>query len=515
MKKQINIIGAISNNNIIGLNNKLPWYKSQDLKYFKKITIGKNSLKKNAIIMGFNTWNSINNKQLSKRINIVIDKNIKQPSILMNLLNKKNNNEWYEKYINSNNPLFINNLDEAILFCKMNEYINDTWIIGGEDIYNKAINNNNINNIYLTKINEDILLPFKEQDTAGRSPACGTLRVPPSINTKYFPNIPNNYKLISNIKCKKDKSLNYLIYNNNNNNIEEYDDLYLNKNEEYQYLNLIKKILEKGVKKDDRTQSGITSYFGEQMRFNLNNTFPLLTTKKVHLKSVIEELLWFLNGKTDVTLLKEKNVNIWNKNTSREYLDNMGLYHLNENDGGPIYGFNFRHFGAKYIDCKTNYTNQGFDQIEYVINELKNNPNSKRILINLWNPNDLNKVSLPACHVLYQFWVNDNKLSCLMYQRSADVGLGMPFNIASASLLTYILGKLTNLKPYELIYSVGDAHIYNNHIKQLEKQIKNIPYEFPTLQIKDRNQTKIEDFIYDDFILENYHHHKSIKMDMY
>ena len=193
----------------------------------------------------------------------------------------------------------------------------------------------------------------------------------------------------------------------------------------------------------------------------------------------------------------------------------MGLYHLNENDGGPIYGFNFRHFCAKYIDCKTNYTNQGFDQIEYVINELKNNPNSKRILINLWNPHDLNKVSLPACHVLYQFWVNDNKLSCLMYQRSADVGLGMPFNIASASLLTYILGKLTNLKPYELIYSVGDAHIYNNHIKQLEKQIKNIPYEFPTLQIKDRNQTKIEDFIYDDFILENYHHHKSIKMDMY
>jgi len=283
---------------------------------------------------------------------------------------------------------------------------------------------------------------------------------------------------------------------------------------EKQYLDQLKYIIEKGTICNDRTGVGTKSLFGCQMRFNLNNSFPLLTTKKMFTKGIIEELLWFLNGKTDSKLLENKGVNIWKDNTSREFLDKLGFTDREEGDGGPIYGFNFRHYGAKYINSNTDYSNSGIDQINNVLRMLKEEPTSRRILINLWDPNIINDMVLPPCHVLYQFRVYGNKLSCSLYQRSGDMGLGIPFNIASASLLTCILAKLSNLEPYELIHTIGDAHIYLNHEEALKEQITREPYDFPTLKILDRNQKSIEDFVLEDFIFENYNCHKAIKMDM-
>ena len=269
-----------------------------------------------------------------------------------------------------------------------------------------------------------------------------------------------------------------------------------------------------GKFKNDRTQTNILSFAGSQSRYSLFNQFPLLTTKKMFFKGIVEELLWFLRGETNAKILKNKGVKIWDKNSSKEYLNSIGLINNEEGDCGPIYGFNFRYFGAKYIDCNTDYTGQGFDQLIDVINKLKNDANSRRIIINLWNPNDLDKVCLPPCHVLYQFIVYDNKLTCSMYQRSGDLGLGVPFNIASASLLTYIIGFLTNLIPYELVHTIGDNHIYLNHIDILKEQINKKPYKFPTLKINNRNQNNVENFILDDFKLNDYKSHEILKMEM-
>lgn len=284
------------------------------------------------------------------------------------------------------------------------------------------------------------------------------------------------------------------------------------KSEETQYLDQLKNILDNGFVTNDRTGVGTKSLFGCQMRFRLDSHFPLLTTKKMFTKGIIEELLWFLRGETDSKILEEKKVNIWKGNTSQELVDKLGLNYI-EGDCGPTYGFNFRHYGAEYINCKTKYTT-GIDQINEVLRMLKDEPDSRRIIINLWNPTIINKVVLPPCHVLYQFRVYGNKLSCSLYQRSGDMGLGIPFNIASASLLTCILAKLSNLEPYELIHTIGDAHIYLNHEEALKEQICREPYDFPVLKIINCNQEKVEDFKLEDFIFENYKSHSKIIMDM-
>jgi thymidylate synthase len=232
------------------------------------------------------------------------------------------------------------------------------------------------------------------------------------------------------------------------------------------------------------------------------------------LKGIIEELLWFLRGDTNSKNLENKGVSIWKGNSCREALDDLGFYDRQDGDCGPIYGFNFRHYGAEYKDCDTNYTNCGYDQVKEVLRLLKEEPTSRRILINLWNPTSLKDTVLPACHVLYQFKVIGNKLSCSLYQRSGDVGLGVPFNIASASLLTIIFAKLSGLEPYELIHTIGDAHIYLDHEDGLKEQITRTPFTFPLLKIIDRSQCNVEDFSIDDFVISNYQCHEKIKLHM-
>ncbi|XP_045480465.1 thymidylate synthase-like isoform X1 [Harmonia axyridis] len=283
--------------------------------------------------------------------------------------------------------------------------------------------------------------------------------------------------------------------------------------EEYQYLNHIKNILNKGVKKSDRTGVGTLSIFGAQMRYTLNESFPLLTTKRVFWRAVVEELLWFIRGSTNALKLREKNVNIWDANSTREYLDSIGLPHRVEGDLGPVYGFQWRHFGAEYKDMYSDYTGQGIDQLMKIIETLRSNPNDRRMIMCSWNPIDLPKMALPPCHCLVQFYVANGELSCLLYQRSADMGLGVPFNIASYALLTNIIAHITDLKPGEFIHSMGDSHVYLNHIEALKVQLQREPRPFPTLKIK-RKVEKIEDFTFDDFELINYKPHPKINMVM-
>lgn len=267
-----------------------------------------------------------------------------------------------------------------------------------------------------------------------------------------------------------------------------------------QYLHLIQEVLDKGVEKSDRTGTGTLSVFGAQMRFNLEDGFPLLTTKKLHLRSIIHELLWFIKGDTNINYLNENKVNIWN-----EWADAQG-------DLGPIYGAQWR-----------NWNNEGIDQLAEVIQSIKYNPDSRRHLVAAWNPSvlplsgktfaenvALGKAALPPCHAWFQFYVASGKLSCQMYQRSADIFLGVPFNIASYALLTLMVAQVTDLKPGEFILTFGDAHIYLNHLEQVNLQLSRQPRKLPTLRLNPSIKN-IEDFKFEDFTLEGYDPHPHIK----
>lgn len=284
--------------------------------------------------------------------------------------------------------------------------------------------------------------------------------------------------------------------------------------EEMQYLNLIAEVIQHGVQKGDRTGTGTVSKFGAQMRFSLRDgRFPLLTSKRVFWRGVVEELLWLIRGSTDSKELAAKKVHIWDDNGSRAFLDKMGFKEREEGDLGPVYGFQWRHFGAEYVNCRTDYTGKGVDQLAQIIHTIKNNPNDRRIILNAWNVVDIPKMALPPCHTMAQFFVANGELSCMMYQRSCDLGLGVPFNIASYSLLTVMIAHVCGLKPGEFVHTLGDAHVYLNHVEPLKEQLKRQPREFPTLKIK-RNVTDIDGFTFDDFELIGYKPLEAIKMQM-
>ncbi|GAU98123.1 hypothetical protein RvY_09306 [Ramazzottius varieornatus] len=286
------------------------------------------------------------------------------------------------------------------------------------------------------------------------------------------------------------------------------------RHDEEQYLDQLRYIMDRGVIKSDRTGVGTMSVFGMQSRYSLEEgVFPLLTTKRVYWRGVVEELLWFIAGKTNAQDLRNKNVHIWDGNASRQYLDSIGLHHREEGDLGPVYGFQWRHFGAEYIDCNADYSGKGIDQLQQIVDTIKNNPNDRRMIMCAWNPADLLKMALPPCHALVQFYVSDGGLSCQMYQRSADMGLGVPFNIASYSLLTYMIAHVTGLRPAEFIHTLGDAHIYLNHADVLKEQVERVPRAFPKLNIK-RNVDYIHDFKFEDFVLTGYEPHAPLKMAM-
>ncbi len=288
------------------------------------------------------------------------------------------------------------------------------------------------------------------------------------------------------------------------------------RHDEQQYLNLIDDILNYGSFEDGR--NGRTKMiFGAAMHFNLNNNvIPLLTTKKLAWKTCLKELLWFISGNTDNNILQEQNVHIWDGNGSRDFLDSRGLVNNKEGDLGPVYGHQWRHFNAKYTSCDNSYEGKGIDQLKYIIDNLKNpeNRTSRRLVMSSWNPCQLDDMALPPCHVMCQFNVkNGNRLSCSLYQRSGDVGLGVPFNIASYCFLTHIIAKHCDLIADEFIYFLGNAHIYDDHIKHLEEQKVRSPFEFPKIEINNKYE-KIEDYKIDNFIIKDYNYHNNIKMEM-
>lgn len=272
--------------------------------------------------------------------------------------------------------------------------------------------------------------------------------------------------------------------------------------DEQQYLDLVRRVLQKKTITIDRTKVGVIRTFGPQMQFDLRTSFPLLTTKRIAWKSVVEELIWFISGSTDAKVLARRGVNIWNANGSQS-----------AGDLGPVYGFQWRHFGAEYKTCDDDYTGKGIDQLAKVIKQIRHDPGDRRIIMTAWNPAQLHEMALPPCHCFVQFYVDEGELSCKLYQRSGDLGLGVPFNIASYALLTCMIAHVTGLKPGDFIHSLGDAHIYSNHIEPLHQQLQRTPKQPPTLRIK-RAVSKIEDFCFEDFELENYHPAPPIKMEM-
>jgi thymidylate synthase len=289
--------------------------------------------------------------------------------------------------------------------------------------------------------------------------------------------------------------------------------------EEEQYLNLIREILDRGTWEEGR--NGKTkSIFGSSMRFSLaNGQIPILTTKKTAWKTCLKELLWFVRGSTDNKLLQEQGVHIWDGNTTREFLDSRGLNHYREGLIGPGYGFQWRHFGGDYDSSTAGVKEggiKGVDQLQQIIDALKDpaQRTSRRLIMSAWNPCQLDEMALPPCHILCQFNVHDgNKLSCSMYQRSNDFFLGIPFNIASYSLLTHLIAKHCGLEAYEFIHFMGNCHLYDNAIDAAELQIQRKPYPFPTVSIKQMRET-INDYQVDDFEIHNYQSHEAIKVAM-
>jgi dihydrofolate reductase/thymidylate synthase len=476
MKK---IIAAVAKNGVIGHNGKIPWHIPMDLKYFKKLTTPKTGT--NALLVGPSTFNGLPDGLCSDP---------KRRLIVM-----REDSEFND-------------------FCKYS----DVFIIGGESIYNRYIGD--AEKLYITHIE-------KEYD-----------------GDRYFPEIdPIKYKMVHKSKTHVEDGIPFYF--------AEYELIH----EELQYLKAVESICKYGVKRGSKGRE-TKAKLGVQMRFSLDKGFPLLTTKKMFWKGIVEELLWFLRGETDVSILNGKGVHIWDANVTDDYLSSKNLPYK-KGDPGPIYGHSFRHYGAKYVDCKTNYSGKGVDQLANAIEMLKDRPMSRRIIIDLWNTTELNKMALPPCHLLYQFYVtpailsrkwkkiinnrddymfngvdiihngkkiikSDSmyvrkaKLNLSMYQRSGDMGLGVPFNIASASLLTYIVSDIVDMGLGEFVHTIGDAHVYMEHYNALMKQVKRKPYPFPKIVFgkRIRKLENINMLKMSDFKLKNYKYHEGIKMKL-
>lgn len=464
MKYHFSLIAACTNNYGIGYKNKLPWKSFKcDMDFFKSKTLN------STIIMGKNTFNSMNKIPLKNRNNIVVTST---PSY------------------NTNNLFFEKSFDAALQ--KAFEFKKPVYVIGGAGIFDVAIKHKLFGKFYLNYIENDNI----------------------KINSDvYLSNELINF--LKNLDYKVDDKSCDIILNSDdkyNVNVSFYE--YINNKDinedEYNYLKLMEKILLTGSDRSDRTSEGTLSLFGEKLQFDLNKGLPILTTKYVNIDKILSELLWFLSGNTDSKILLSKyNNGIWEANTSKEFLEKRGLPYR-EGDMGPGYSFQWRHSGSEYISCDTDYHNKGIDQINELIENLKKDPHSRRHIVCSWNPKDINLMALPPCHCLFQFYVNnDNTLDCQLYQRSGDYFLGVPYNITSYSILTYMIAQICGFIPGKLHHVFGDVHIYKNHIEQCKEMINRIPMQFPQLKMN-KNIKKIENFTMKDFELINYNYYPGL-----
>ena len=489
------IVCIHSKNNAIGYQNSLLFKLKHDMNFFKQTTTHtEDTTRQNAVLMGYHTFTSIPIKYfpLQNRINIIISKN-----------HYKDVRTHIKSHSLLHTHVFTNILN-AIHFCNIRNTIETLFVIGGQSIYNYFISNCLLDSIYITSITQPMLdigdTFFLNKDL---------------IDLNYVQNFIETYteeNVVNNVDNEV-YTVTYNIYKYINGDIKPYTQEIKNISHEHNYLNQLRYVLEQGEHRQTRNSETISA-FGIRMQFDLQLGFPLLTTKKMFWKGIKEELVWFLKADTNSKNLSNNGVRIWDGNSNREFLDSIGLESYKEWDCGPIYGFQWRHFNARYRGCDYSYTNQGVDQLQNVIHLLRTNPTSRRIFMSAWNPEQMKEMALPPCHISYQFYVSDgNKLQCQMYQRSGDMFLGIPFNIASTALLTHIIAKMTDLIPDKIIVVVGDAHIYKEHTEQVKLQLERRPYIPPTLTITTK-KNKIEDYVSSDFTLHNYISQRSIKANM-
>ncbi len=500
----INFVACVTNykNKLaIGKNNELFCKIKEDISFFKNITTNQLSnvskIQKNVVVMGRKTWFSIPvlYRPLSDRMNIVLTNNKE--------LLKKSPFPWKARILNDAS-LF----DKNIYYWTLKEFKRfyritnaNVFVIGGGEIYNSFLNSDGVdlspNNVYFTEVQ------YKQE--LGE----------PDV---FMDALDTRYKLVGISPLKLDTKTNlqyrFLTYRKGENATSELE-----------YMKLCEDVLKNGKERDDRTGVGTYSVFGRQLHFDISNSIPLLTTKRIPWKHVIHELLWFMRGDTDAKLLQNNGVRIWDGNTSRKFLDQRGLNHYPVGVLGPGYGWQWRFFGGKYCHAFAD-TSQldttkigGFDQLEYIIQQLKNNPYGRRALMCYWNPPDFDKMSLLPCHYSCQFYVDfingERYLDCHFTMRSTDVFLGLPFNIFSYAVLTYVIALKCDMKPGKLVFTGGDVHIYKNHLEQVYTQLFRNTRPLPKLVLnKDIKYKDFRDITIDDFDITGYFPHPPIKADM-
>jgi dihydrofolate reductase / thymidylate synthase len=482
---KVNLIVAVSRKNYgIGASNDIPWKLSEDMEYFKKTTLGNQNKGKNIVLMGRKTWESIPNrfKPLKDRINVVLTKQ--------------------RSYQDSANPIIINDLEQFLQnpLDFVNEEFNEIFVIGGESLYRSIMEDyiTLVNKIHVTEI-------YKEFECDTFSPIFhemvgNTIEYSNVSEFKYCKESDLYFRFIEYTGKKFLTRLKWL-------NIEEQN-----------YLNTLWKLLHNGELRKNRTGIDTKSLFSCVGNYNLEDTFPALTTRRIFFRGIFEELMFYLSGKTDNHILVDKNVNIWTGNTTREFLDSRGLAHYKEGDMGETYGFNYRHFGAEYKGCDINYTGLGYDQVQNAINLIKNNPESRRIVISLWNPATLDNASLPPCMFQYQFYVNiqEKKLNCLVNLRSSDYFLANNWNTCTAAIFVHLICNLEgiDLTPGKLTVMSCDTHIYTNHEEQIKENLKRQYKPAPKLLVKGGKKKDIMDFKFYDLKLVGYYPDASIQASM-
>ncbi|GAX85767.1 hypothetical protein CEUSTIGMA_g13182.t1 [Chlamydomonas eustigma] len=502
------IVVAADRNLGIGKDGSMPWKIPADMSYFRELTskTRDTSSKQNVVIMGRKTWESIPaaHRPLKGRINIVLSRGAEDTendggSVGNGGDDRRGNGVAEIKKMP--NVYIAGSLDAALDMVEAKDLrsrVETVFVIGGGQVYADAINHPRCAAIHITRIDKEFECDafFPPIDSSRFKVWSASQPMQSDEGTKF---IFQCYTSSSEAGCSGAQL--------------SLPPAMASRHDELQYLELVDRIIKTGVFRPDRTGTGTYSLFGTSMRFDLRHSFPLLTTKRVFWKGVLEELLWFVKGCTDARLLQQKGVRIWDGNSSREFLDSRGLGHREEGDLGPVYGFQWRHFGAEYQDMHTDYTGQGVDQLAEIVKQLKTNPYDRRIILTAWNPAALHLMALPPCHMFCQFYVADGELSCLMYQRSCDIGLGVPFNIASYSLLTLMLAQVCGLRPGEFVHMMGDTHVYSNHVEPLKEQLRNTPRHFPALRINPEKKD-IDSFDASDFELIGYNPHKKIEMIM-
>lgn len=496
MLPRLNIVVAIEAKNGIGKGDEIPWHSAEDLKFFKEITtgLGKFAYNKgtsggpivtNTVIMGRVTYESLpeNFRPLPNRMNVVISKTLSP----------------------STNPYMVvfPSISDALFSLGSRKKDGEKiFIIGGQSIYNEVMTKYLylVDNIYVTK--------FKDHHECDHF-----------FMYDYLLKLKDEGKIILHERMSETSTYTRLHYK-----VEMYHD-------EYQYLDLMTKILNEGETRRDRTGVGTKSVFGEKLEFDISKTIPIITTKNVKFSLIIKELLFFISGKTDTKILEDQDCFIWKGNTSEKFIKDAdggrGLRYKAgpktgelyvEKDMGPMYGFQWRHYGAEYRGCFEDYVddNAGFDQLSDLIDNIKKDPTSRRHILSAWDVNSLEEGVLFPCHFMCQFYISEGKyIDCMLNLRSSDVFLGLPFNIASYAILTYMIGHLTSYAPRKLTVITGDTHIYLNHLDQVKRQLLRTPYPFASLEIRNRNNIHtIDDFKLESFLVKDYISHATITAPM-